>query len=173
VSEKAASTLFLGAIPYSADLERLDKAFGVPERGTVLLWEQIETVLELQRDLSRVKDVTTTWRKKLMREHKLVTSAEYAFTRGLGIRVLTDEEAVQHAMHRRGKAKRQIKQAGRDALAARSEALSEPMQASREHLLKVLMADMTAMDDGSKRLRFTPLPTQTLPRGSDSNEKDE
>jgi len=61
--------------PTKVDTDKLDAAFGVPEIGTKITWEEIESVIGHERNTCRFKTVQAAWRKKLFEENNLYIAA--------------------------------------------------------------------------------------------------
>lgn len=99
--------VFLGGVPVAPDVDKLFEAFGLPAKGIVFTYRELEEVLGILMDSNRFTSVLNSWRKRLLREHNLVTEA----VRGEGVRILTESQRVGHVVHRNRSAYRQARKA--------------------------------------------------------------
>lgn len=84
---------FYGGVPWSVDVQKLEREFGVPEKGRMFLHEELERVIGLDRRTSRYKAVVRTWRKLLLGDHNLDSIAIL----GEGIKILPEPGRVLNA----------------------------------------------------------------------------
>jgi hypothetical protein len=63
---------YYGGVPTKPDVDKLIEKWGIPEEGTQITYEQIETVLGIKRNgerSSRYRTVVSAWKKRLETEH--------------------------------------------------------------------------------------------------------
>lgn len=86
--------IFFGGVPTDADVRKLEDAFGVPEIGTEIPHEDVESVLGLNRKQSRYITVTGAWRKRMATTHNV----EIAAIPKVGFKCLSDKERIEFGM---------------------------------------------------------------------------
>ena len=93
----ATGKVYFNGVPIGPDVELLVQAFGVPEEGQRITYEQVYAVLEKDKKITpgRLKGVTNGWRIRMERDfHVLFECVGHAFTAlPQGGRV---EKAAQH-----------------------------------------------------------------------------
>lgn len=115
-----AGKLFFGGVPTGPEVDKLLEKFGAPEPG-VISHEQIEGVIGQRRDSSRYHTIVTQWRRRLLKDRNLDTSAEL----GVGVRILSEPERVDVSAKDLCGASRKAIKAYRRASVIRSEMLDE------------------------------------------------
>lgn len=91
---KSKGRWFLGGLPYGPAIKKLTERFGVPARGDVIPYEDVEAVLAVPWRSARFKSVTEAWRRGLHGAHGIYLVA----VAGEAFRVLTDDEEVTHGV---------------------------------------------------------------------------
>ena len=89
------STLTLG-VPTDLDVRRLREAFGVPEIGTVITYDEVTAVLKIPRTTCRWRTVTGAWRRGLMAECRIIMGCK----QGEGFIALDDPSKVDLGAHK-------------------------------------------------------------------------
>lgn len=63
-------------VPTRADVEQLMKAFGLPAAGVVITYAEVEEAGHIRYGTDRWRTVTDAWRKRLLREHRIMLVCE-------------------------------------------------------------------------------------------------
>src|SRR5262245_59468030 len=119
------------------ELLKLEGRFGDVEslRGTILRFDDIEEVLQLERSSNRFRTVMAAWRKHLKADRGIWTRGDVEDAVGIGIRVLTHEEQVQFSRTRYKQAGRRIVDGHSAAANTNDDKLSEPAKKEKDHLI--------------------------------------
>lgn len=84
---------WVNGVPTTVEVQLLLDTYGVPERGTLIPYTEIEKVLGIVRRTSRYRTVTGAWRRRILREHGI---ASYC-PRDEGIRFCAPGEQVDES----------------------------------------------------------------------------
>ena len=84
--------LFFGGIPLAPDVKKLEEAFGVPEEDLHISWDEMETVLGMERKSNRFKSVWAAWSKQLFAEHNVVMKS---IGNGQGVKALIPDDRIK------------------------------------------------------------------------------
>lgn len=100
--DKSEGAVFFGGIPTDIEVAKLEEAFGTPDEGVVLNYEDIDGVLGMSRDEARWRSVVGAWRKKLLREKNLTS-------RGVRNEGILFHNASQRVDHLKGRARQEVR----------------------------------------------------------------
>jgi hypothetical protein len=121
---------------YGETVDRMTLAFGSRQRGECIAWQEIEGVMGLSRDDIGGRTIVHRFRRRLLRDHRIVTLC----TREVGIRLLTNEQTAREiTVMRQRKARRQINRCIRETDTVDGAALSDHdrlVLSSQRHNLK-------------------------------------
>lgn len=105
------ASLFLGGIPTDPDVKRIREALGEMNEGEEIPHTRIEELIGKKASSSRYRTVTARWRKTVLRE----LNVEIGAVPGMGFRVLSGSERIEHnhakfrsASRQQGRAVRRI-----------------------------------------------------------------
>lgn len=87
------SKMFFGGVPTNADVKKLRDAYPAEKlvKGTLILYQDVEKVLNLSRKSDRFRTVTNRWRREIERETRSVVIGTKP---GEGFTVLSEHEKV-------------------------------------------------------------------------------
>lgn len=69
------STVFFAGLPTDIDIRALTEAFGVPEEGDSISYDEIANTIKVPVGSNRYHTVVGQWRKRLQREHNIYMKA--------------------------------------------------------------------------------------------------
>ncbi len=153
-------SLFIGGVPTEPDVKLLLAAFPDPQRGQLITHEQIEGVITVHRSSSRYRTVVAAWRRRLINESNLDTTA----IPGVGIRVLAEYDRVTASAkdYRRGVAT--VGKATRRVSRVQVERLTEQEQTKAEHVRRQMEATLAAGRQSVKEIAIRLAPPESNPR---------
>lgn len=144
---------FAVGMPTTVDVDRLIEAFGVPDAGALIPYEDVESALTLSRQQARFRTVTNAWRRRLEREHNLVIEAET----NKGFLVLTNRDRVGHSARYFRSGLRRVGVAGRRAASTSRTGLSADEVKALDHVSNVAASfRMQAALEARKLLALPP-----------------
>jgi hypothetical protein len=85
--------IFNGGMSCDPEIRLLNERFGVPAAG-LIPYEEIEATISVARSNSRFHTVVERWRRLLRRSHNVIAHSEW--DRGVGVRILADEERIRY-----------------------------------------------------------------------------
>ena len=148
-SEKK-TTVFNSGIPTQADVDRIMKAFGVPEVGVVIPYDSVAGVMHEPKTGSRFQTVTMAWRKKVYRDHNIRIGCE----KGKGFKALTNSERVDECGGRYKGGLRKIRVAGDLAIKTGDEGLAPEEVRVKHHVAMASAALRLAAATEAKRIKY-------------------
>ena len=98
-------SVFFGGIPTDIDVKKITDTLGLPDPGTLVLYETLEEIIDVTRKESRFRSVVGSWRKQLLRDHNLITEG----IRDEGIKILENKDRGDHCMRQVAKGSKAIK----------------------------------------------------------------
>ncbi len=145
------TTVFNSGIPTEPDVNRLREAFGVPETGRLISYEEVEGVIGCKRSSNRFKTVLSRWRWRLFKDHNVLTIPE----RGKGVRRANNGERVVSSGDTFKQGLRKISRASTVADQTDSEGLTPEQIRVRDHVSKTGAALRLAAATAAKQLKTT------------------
>jgi len=119
---------FSVGMPTDVDVRRLVDQFGTPGIMTLIPYADLEGCLKMRRDQLRFRTVTAAWRKKLEREHNLMTVA----VPNEGFRVLDNPGRVDSVSRLYKHGLRRIMKSGERALRTPDNGLTAEQRRARD-----------------------------------------
>lgn len=162
------SKLYFGGIPTEPDVKRLEKRFGAPAPG-VIEHAEIEETIGQQRDSSRYRTVVAAWRRRLLREENIASAADP----GVGIRILTEPERVDHAQRHLGLSAKRVVKEHRWAMMIDASKLDDVSRHKRDHVIRVSASMAAAASGGMKELSNALKAPLQLPHGTAPQSRNE
>lgn len=153
------TSVFRGGIPSGPDVEKLMKAFGVPDPG-IITHDSIEKIIDQQKETYRYVSVVMAWRKKLFREYNVHVVGE----RGVGYRILSEPERVDFARHGLAKNAKHVMRQHQAALLINIGKLDEVARKKHDHVMRASAAMANAVQNTERELTNALRPPEQLPR---------
>ena len=107
------NNLHFGGVPFDPDIKKIRESYPDSDLtvGQVIPYESVERILGVKKDSSRFRGVTTSWRKRVNEEAGVRVEVE----KGVGFKVLDEEEKVDYSYSRLKQAFRKMKDSFRRA----------------------------------------------------------
>jgi hypothetical protein len=157
------SKLFFGGVPTKIDIDRLQKSFGIPRHGDLLRHDDISKVIDVDKKSARYRTVVNQWRRILLNEHGI----ELASETGVGYKVLSDPERVDHGGKRFGRSVRATVRSAKMAAMIPLEKLEGVDKKKAEHLKLATMRIAEAATDVNRSMKIEWRVSEQLPRPRD------
>jgi hypothetical protein len=141
----------LGGIPTDIDVRRLHEKFGIPKPGDVISYEQISDCIGNSHKENRFWSVTNAWRKKLFREHNLVSEA----IPNKGFEFLDAHKRVSHSVSGFKGGLRKVARAGIIAASTERMNLSPEEQRTCDYLQNTAAQLKLAAATAARQLTYT------------------
>jgi len=127
-----------GWMPTKVDVDRLEQTFAIPAEGTVIALTAIAGVIGVAVRTHRFNTVVNTWRKKLFREHNMLSVGD-----GEGnIRFANPKERIEYASRKIVSGRRQIGRAIAVAYTTDANRLTANCQATRDQIIGMTEAKL-------------------------------
>jgi hypothetical protein len=150
--------LVIGGMPTDVDVEMLRKEIGVPEPGTMVLYERVEAILRIPRKKSRFLTVVMAWRRRLSRENNVELKA----VPNEGYKVLDNPGRIDASGRLYKGSLRRMGRAGNLAVRTGDSGLDEQGRRTRDHIVKVTAQLRQAAGTAAKELRYPDPQVQRL-----------
>lgn len=141
---------FNTGIPTAPDVDRLEKALGIPDPGDVITYDQICSAINEKRESSRYGSVVSAWRKRLLNEHDLLLLP----VPKVGLKAASASEMVHFTANRYKGHLRGISRCGNIAIKADTTKLTTEERKVQEHLTRASAALRLAAATEAKKLKL-------------------
>lgn len=150
------SKVFFGGMPTEIDVKKLREAFPEINEGDEIAHEQIEKLLNLDRNANRYRTVTEVWRKKLLNE-----GTDMGAVAGVGFRCLNPKERITRSVEGfQSGTRKQLRAVRRSALVR----TDDPILGRKQDLLRRYGAAIANEANSMMREIEPPKPQQQMSR---------
>lgn len=125
--------MYFGGLPTKIDVDKMVERFGVPAPGDKIAYEEIESLLMIQRGNGRWHSVTTAWRKKMWTEHNIVFEA----IQNEGFLCLKSSERVGYSSRKIKSGRRLIMRGVKIIQATPDDELDDDMKRLHRHIMSI------------------------------------
>lgn len=154
MTEEHKGNVWVHGIPTDADVKKLVDALGVPAPGTLVTHEQIEKATGLKRGTSRRRSVEMAWRKKMLREHNLVTEG----VRGEGVMFCDSVRRIDVTARDITGGTRRVVRGIKVGVSTERDGLSEASCARLDNMVRTGIKGVEAMHTENKNRELLKLP---------------
>lgn len=154
--------IYNGGVPYAPDLKRLTDAFGVPEPGTLVTYEEMRAALDREVEESRFRGLVAAWRNSLEREHNVLFDA----VPNVGLQALDGTGRVRHVQSKFRRGARAIRKATIRAAATDRGSLSTEEAQHLNKLEQLGTKTLMAMRVDAEIKNLIPALPVTTPRNA-------
>jgi hypothetical protein len=124
---------YFGGMPTLPDITRIQKEYPSLSVGDFISYETLEKILQNEKNTLRFKTVVHSWRKKMMRENKIVLVPDP----GIGLRVASPTERLDLSGRKIESGFRSIKMAARIAAETERDKLTEEQRKTCDHYIRI------------------------------------
>lgn len=140
--------LYFSGVPTKPDVDRLQSAFGVPEEGKLITYDEIGQVIGCKYRTSRFSCITNAWRRSLETKHQVILGC----VPGKGFFRLNPDDRVDLSGSKTRSGFRSIGKAGRIVACTDRNRLSPENQRAADHVCRVVASVKLAIATASKQI---------------------